>query len=420
MNSTGLKYRDQSVTVSVIMPTYQREEAIGRAAASVLAQRGIGKAAIELVIVDDGSSDNTEAVVKALTVPPPHRIVYEKVEHIGQPGLVRNHGLKRSTGEYIGYCDSDDIWLPHHLATCLRQFELYPDCVMVETWWSFQVREKSLHRWKIEYQPASTDGRTTTTNSRLHRRDVIKQAGLFGELRWGEDIDLWTRIGFIGPIRRVKIPTTAHAYTKGGDNLTYEFCPDISRAYDGTGAAAAPAPPAAPAPQDAPTAAEIRVDPQWYLAQYPNIAEAIRLGQLGSAEEHYQRSGLYERYLPANPFVDEAWYLQKNPDVVQAIQQGIFENGYDHFVATGYRENRAPSAQGLRWEFGKLPPRKAAAPAAEPEPPAPVIRPSPVLSRLKRAVREPRWLVRRAGSRLLPQALKSNRILRGIARRILG
>jgi hypothetical protein len=219
-------------TVSVIMPTYQREEAIGRAIRSVLGQRGLGRSAIEIVVVDDGSTDHTEQVVKAIEVPPPHRIVYEKLEHIGQPGLVRNEGLAIAKGDYIGYCDSDDIWLPHHLATCLRQFALYPDSVMVETWWSFQTREKSLDRWKIEYQKASTDGRTTTTNSRLHRRDVLTRSGVFGDLRWGEDIDLWTRIGFVGPIRRIKIPTTAHAYTRGGDNLTFEFCPDIGHAYD--------------------------------------------------------------------------------------------------------------------------------------------------------------------------------------------
>jgi len=146
--------------------------------------------------------------------------------------LVRNIGLDLSHGELIGYCDSDDIWLPHHLATCLRQLELYPDAVMVETWWSFQQLYKGFRRWQINFASSTTDGRTTTTNSRIHRRAVLAKVGRFDELPWGEDIDLWTRIGFAGPVRRVKMPTTVHSYTRGGNNVTFAFRPDIGLKYD--------------------------------------------------------------------------------------------------------------------------------------------------------------------------------------------
>jgi glycosyltransferase involved in cell wall biosynthesis len=218
--------------VSVIMPTYQRADIIDRALRSVFAQRVVGNWIIEAVVIDDGSTDGTETIVKAFVPPAPHRFVYHRIDHIGKPGLVRNIGLRLRTGELIGYCDSDDIWLPHHLRTCLKQFELYPDTVMVETWWSLQELQKGLRRWQINYVGANTDGRTTTTNSRLHRRSVLLKAGLFNDQEWGEDIDLWTRIGFSGPVRRLKIPTTAHSYTRYGNNVTFSHSPELAAKYN--------------------------------------------------------------------------------------------------------------------------------------------------------------------------------------------
>lgn len=238
--------------VSVVIPTYQRGNLIDRALTSVFNQSGIGDWAIEAIVVDDGSTDNTEAVVRGISVPAPHRVIYHRVEHIGKPGLVRNIGLKLGSGEFVGYCDSDDIWLPHHLATCLRQFTLHPDTVMVETWWSFQQLFRGARRWQINYASASTDGRTTTTNSRIHRRSVLAKVGYFNELAWGEDIDLWTRIGFAGPIRRVKMPTTAHAYIRGGNNITFTFNPEIAAEYDGQ--------PSQPKPEQPPPAEEVIAD----------------------------------------------------------------------------------------------------------------------------------------------------------------
>jgi glycosyltransferase involved in cell wall biosynthesis len=218
--------------VSVIMPTYQRAPIIGRAVRSVLNQRGIPDWKVELVVVDDGSTDDTPGAVASVPVPPPHEVKLVRMPHSGRPGLVRNEGIRRSTGAYIGYCDSDDIWLPHHLATCLHQFRLCPHLVMVETWWSFQVLERSPAGWRIDYAQRDPDGPTTTTNSRLHTRSVLDLVGLFSDQVWGEDIDLWTRIAFAGPVRRVKVPTTVNSYTRLGDNVTFRFEPDLAKEFN--------------------------------------------------------------------------------------------------------------------------------------------------------------------------------------------
>ena len=378
--------------VSVIMPTFQREHLIERAIRSVFSQKGVADVEIELVIVDDGGTDKTEDVVSTIEVAAPHRLVYEKIEHVGQPGIVRNHGIRISSGEFIGYCDSDDIWLPHHLATCLRQFALHPEIVMVETWWSFQRRERSFNRWKLEYDAAATDGRTTTTNSRLHRRSILNSTGMFGELRWGEDIDLWTRIGFKGPVRRVKIPTTAHSYTYGGDNITFQHVPELARAYNANVQTAADTVDGGAAQQffrtatveeewyafAYPEAAEAvregrypslqrqyelvgmeqsRIarapvfDAAYYLERYPDVAQAIVEGSFASAEEHYRAAGFLEKRIPSAPLLDETWYLAKYPDVADAVRAGDFENGLSHYVDFGFKENRTPNAKHQPFEF---------------------------------------------------------------------
>ena len=207
--------------ISVILPTFQRCDIVERALESIFAQRAIGEWVIEAIVIDDGSSDGTDSVIAGFRPPVPHRLVYKRIHHVGKPGLVRNVGLKLCSGELIAYCDSDDIWLPHHLRTCLRQFEIHPDIVMVETWWSFQKLTKGLRRWQISYTGWATDGRTTTTNSRIHRRSVLAKVGFFNDDEYGEDIEFWTRISFCGPVRRVKMPTTAHSYTYGGNNITF-------------------------------------------------------------------------------------------------------------------------------------------------------------------------------------------------------
>jgi glycosyltransferase involved in cell wall biosynthesis len=93
---------------SVILPTYNRADWLGQAIQSVLNQ-SFGD--YELIIVDDGSTDNTKEVVKAIIDP---RIKYYYQEN-KERSAARNAGIIQATGEYICFLDSDDIYLPWHL-----------------------------------------------------------------------------------------------------------------------------------------------------------------------------------------------------------------------------------------------------------------------------------------------------------------
>lgn len=114
---------DPAPTVSVVMPTYNRADLLPRSVRSVLGQ---GFDDLELLIVDDGSTDNTEEVVGEIRERDT-RVRYLKLPENRGIGFARDAGLRRVSGRYIGMADSDDIWLPGKLETQVGIMEQYPE-----------------------------------------------------------------------------------------------------------------------------------------------------------------------------------------------------------------------------------------------------------------------------------------------------
>jgi glycosyltransferase involved in cell wall biosynthesis len=113
--------------VSVIIPTYNRAHMIGRTIASALAQT---HKQLELVVVDDGSTDGTRAVFEREYASDP-RIRYVHREN-GGPSAARNTGFAHARGDYIALLDSDDTWAPWKLQLQLGVMERRPELGM--TW----------------------------------------------------------------------------------------------------------------------------------------------------------------------------------------------------------------------------------------------------------------------------------------------
>lgn len=107
-----------SPRVSVVMPTYNRADTILRAIASVRAQTFQDW---ELLVTDDGSTDGTAALIQGID--PRIRVFVQENQGIGG---ARNTGMRASTGDLIAFLDSDDEWLPHHLALCVAFFDRFP------------------------------------------------------------------------------------------------------------------------------------------------------------------------------------------------------------------------------------------------------------------------------------------------------
>jgi glycosyltransferase involved in cell wall biosynthesis len=111
--------------VSIIVPTFNRGHLIGETIHSVIDQSYTNW---ELIIVDDGSTDDTQKRVKEFK---DKRIQLHYVDHSGVLGKVRNTGINFSQGEFIAFLDSDDLWFPNKLERQLSSMRDYPQAAFI-------------------------------------------------------------------------------------------------------------------------------------------------------------------------------------------------------------------------------------------------------------------------------------------------
>lgn len=113
-------------TFSVVIPLYNKEQYLRRAVESVLSQ---GAAVYEVIVVDDGSTDNGPAQLDSLGD--------SRVRLIRQPNggvsAARNTGIEAATGEYVAFLDADDAWLPGFVDELLTLMQLYPQASLYAT-----------------------------------------------------------------------------------------------------------------------------------------------------------------------------------------------------------------------------------------------------------------------------------------------
>lgn len=102
--------------VSVIMPAHNSAVFISESINSVLQQTHVN---IELIVIDDGSTDETVSIVKGLIQKDPRILLLENQKNLG-PGPSRNAGIKAAKGDFIAFLDSDDLWLTYKLEKQLR------------------------------------------------------------------------------------------------------------------------------------------------------------------------------------------------------------------------------------------------------------------------------------------------------------
>jgi hypothetical protein len=201
------------------MPTHNRPEQLEQAATSVLSQQF---ASIELVIVDDASSDHTPDVTEQLLADPRVRVV-RTPQSLG-PGGARNEGIAVARGDFLGFCDDDDAWLPGAASTLLGHLEANPDLGAVTSW----------HRVVHDHSGRTVDYRGPTTFGAeellwfnfvalpfgIIRRSWYPEGPRFDRtLPPCEDWDLWLRCAQVRPIEAV--PLVLYQYHQhGGDRVT--------------------------------------------------------------------------------------------------------------------------------------------------------------------------------------------------------
>ena len=112
---------ENEIFVSVVVPTYNRAHLIGETIQSVIDQTYSNW---ELIIVDDGSEDDTKNIIDKFA---DKRIHYFAIDHCGIFGKVRNVGMQRANGDLIAFLDSDDLWKPNKLSFQLSLLKQDPD-----------------------------------------------------------------------------------------------------------------------------------------------------------------------------------------------------------------------------------------------------------------------------------------------------
>ena len=116
-----MKHKNKKV--SIIVPTFNREKHLDTALRSVFNQTFVD---FEVIVVDDGSTDGTEAVVEQYQGFYPEKVRYFYQSNRG-PGSARNLGIQKAVGEYIAFLDSDDVWDSRKLGHQVSFLEENPD-----------------------------------------------------------------------------------------------------------------------------------------------------------------------------------------------------------------------------------------------------------------------------------------------------
>ncbi|MFC6283196.1 MULTISPECIES: glycosyltransferase family 2 protein [Polaromonas] len=195
--------------ISVIVPTYNRANFIGDAIASVLSQ---SFSDFEVIVVDDGSTDQTGAIVAGFDDP---RVIYVHQSNRGRSSA-RNHALSLARGRYLAFLDSDDMYMPGKLMLQVDYMDAHPDVGMIYT--SAHCVDYSGNPLNENYI-ASVSGRiyksiaffrpvTITLPTVMARRELFEKVGGFDEkMHRFEDTDMWRRISKVTRIDALPVFT---------------------------------------------------------------------------------------------------------------------------------------------------------------------------------------------------------------------
>ncbi|MCM8812085.1 MAG: glycosyltransferase [Candidatus Omnitrophica bacterium] len=181
-------------SVSIIIPAYNRASLLRDALESV--RRQTFREPLEVIVVDDGSTDDTEAVI----LPYLPWVTYIRQKNQGV-AAARNTGILKAVAPYIAFLDSDDIWLPHKLERQMEFLRQKPETgLLYARMWSYDVETPDKKRLEPRmiartFEDLLNGPNCITTSTVIVRKGCFETAGLFDPtLPAVEDHELWLRI----------------------------------------------------------------------------------------------------------------------------------------------------------------------------------------------------------------------------------
>ncbi len=160
--------------VSVIMPSYNSSRFIAESIESILRQT---YTQLELLITDDGSTDNTVEIIQAYIQKDSRIRLFTQKDNMGA-GHARNHSIKEARGRYIAFCDSDDTWLPHKLEKQLAFMKENGYCFCFS---SYFVGDESGNRTGIVIAPSSVTLSDTKRDDKIGFLTAIYDTSAHGK-----------------------------------------------------------------------------------------------------------------------------------------------------------------------------------------------------------------------------------------------
>jgi glycosyltransferase involved in cell wall biosynthesis len=192
--------------IAVVISTYNRAQLVDEAIRSVEAQGG---ADVEIIVVDDGSTDDTARVVRERHP----AAVYVLQPHSGHPGAARNRGLAAACSELVAFLDDDDVFLPGKLAAQLAAFDAHPSAGLAYSDGHFFADDPSIPIGRLldgmprpsgDAFPDLLRGNFIFPSMAVVRRACLDAAGVFDEdMCYAQDYDLWLRLAARYPVIRV-------------------------------------------------------------------------------------------------------------------------------------------------------------------------------------------------------------------------
>lgn len=192
------------IDVSVIIPVYNPGKLIQRCLDSILAQEG--EYSYEVILVDDGSTDDSEALILAYQNP---HFIFLKQENAG-PAAARNKGIAMAKGTFLTFIDADDYWEPSFFKETIGFLDEHQDCLAVSvaqrhltvsgefnapSCYSFMDKSIVLH----DFFEFWADWMHVCTGSMMARTDAVKKTGgQRSDLRITEDLEFWALLATQG------------------------------------------------------------------------------------------------------------------------------------------------------------------------------------------------------------------------------
>jgi glycosyltransferase involved in cell wall biosynthesis len=212
--------------ISAVIPLYNKEAYVVRAVNSVLAQT---HSDLELIVVDDGSTDNGPHLVSQVRDP---RLILVRQENRGR-SAARNAGIQRASARHVAFLDADDEWAPQHVSTLVQLITDYPDAGLYCTGYRFveSTGKVKYPHWedhptrgyvKRYFLSVARGDLIATASSVCIPTAVFRDVGMFPEQdHVGEDQDMWARVALRYPVAvDCRQTTTYYGYAENRSFVT--------------------------------------------------------------------------------------------------------------------------------------------------------------------------------------------------------